>query len=74
MERAMKSLCFFRPRARIMTSPVGGRAGGRGREDGAGEEGMGEDGREGGGGGQGVGEASGDEGDVIVWTERATRY
>lgn len=40
---------------------MGGRAGGSGRLDGAGDEGVGEDGRDGGGGGHGEGDASGDD-------------
>lgn len=66
IDRAMRSFCLLRPRAKTITSPVGGRVGGRGRLDGAGDDGVGEEGREGGGGGQGDGEPNGDEGDVIV--------
>ena len=70
MERVRSTLCFFLPRARTITSPVGGREGGSGREEeveGAGEEGVGEEGREGGGGGQEGGEVRGEEsGEVIT--------
>lgn len=66
MESAMKSLCFFRPRAITITSPVGGSEGGTGTVEGTGEDGAGDEGREGGGGGQGHGEARGEDGDVIV--------
>lgn len=69
MERAISTLCFFLPRASTITSPVGGSEGGAGREeeDGAGDEGTGEEGRDGGGAGHGEGETSGGEsGDVII--------
>lgn len=69
MESAISTLCFFLPRARTITSPVGGREGGAGKEeeDGAGEEGTDEDGRDGGGAGHGEGDTSGGEsGDVIL--------
>ncbi|KAK5850118.1 hypothetical protein PBY51_014395 [Eleginops maclovinus] len=69
MERAIRTRCFFLPRASTITSPVGGREGGAGREeeDGAGEDGTGEEGRDGGGAGHGDGETRGGEsGDVIV--------
>lgn len=69
MESAMKSLCFFRPRAITITSPVGGSEGGIGTLEGAGEDGAGDEGREGGGGGQGQGEARGEGGDVIAQGE-----
>lgn len=68
MERAIRSLCFFLPRASTITSPVGGSEGGAGREEeeGAGEEGTGEEGRDGGGAGHGEGETRGGEsGDAI---------
>lgn len=71
MERAMRSLCFFRPRANTITSPVGGREGGRGREEGAGEDRVGEEGSDGGGGGQGQGDERGDGGDVMIKDERS---
>lgn len=76
MERAMRNRCFFRPKAKTITSPVGGREGGRGRVVGAGEDGVGEEGSDGGGGGQGHGEGRGDGGDVMVQGERpsASRY
>lgn len=63
MERAIRTLCFFLPRASTITSPVGGSEGGAGREEeeGAGEEGTGEEGRDGGGAGQGEGETRGGE-------------
>lgn len=65
----MSILCFFLPRARTITSPVGGREGGSGREEeGAGDEGVGEEGR--GGGGQGEGEGRGDSGDVMTEGQR----
>lgn len=69
MESAIRTRCFLRPKASTMTSPVGGREGGRGREEeeGAGEEGMGEEGRDGGGAGHGDGETRGGEsGDVMI--------
>lgn len=69
MERAISTLCFFLPRASTITSPVGGREGGAGREEeeGTGEEGAGVEGREGGGAGHGEGETSGGEsGDIII--------
>lgn len=69
MLRAINILCFILPRARTITSPVGGSEGGRGREEeeGAGEDGAGEEGRDGGGAGHGEGETSGGEsGDVII--------
>lgn len=69
MERAIRTLCFFLPRASTITSPVGGREGGTGRdeEEGAGEDGTGEEGTDGGGAGHGEGETRGGEsGDVIV--------
>lgn len=69
MESAISTLCFFRPRASTITSPVGGSEGGAGieEEDGAGEEGTGEEGRDGGGAGQGDGETIGGESrDVIA--------
>lgn len=66
MESAMKSLCFFRPRAITITSPVGGSEGGTGIVEGTGEDGAGDEGRDGGGGGQGQGEARGEGGDVIA--------
>lgn len=63
MERAIRTLCFFLPRASTITSPVGGSEGGAGREEeeGAGEEGTGEEGRDGGGAGHGEGETRGGE-------------
>lgn len=73
IESAMRTRCFFRPRASTMTSPVGGNAGGRGRdeEDGAGDEGTGDDGRDGGGGGHGEGDTSGGEsGEVMMRGQR----
>lgn len=71
MERPMSILCFFLPRARTITSPVGGREGGGGREEeGVGDEGVGEEGREEGGGGQGEGEGRGDSGDVMTEVQR----
>lgn len=69
IERAMRTRCFLRPKASTMTSPVGGRAGGRGREEeeGAGEEGTGEEGKDGGGAGHGEGDTRGGEsGDVMM--------
>lgn len=73
MESAMKSLCFFRPKAITITSPVGGSEGGTGTVEGAGEDGVDEEGREGGGGGQGHGEARGEGADVIAQSERSVR-
>lgn len=73
MESAMKSLCFFRPRAITITSPVGGSEGGTGTVEGAGEDGAGDEGREGGGGGQGQGEARGEGGDVIAQGQRSVK-
>lgn len=54
-----------------MTSPVGGSAGGRGREaeEGAGEDGTGDEGREGGGGGHGEGETRGGESGEVIMRE-----
>lgn len=73
MERTMKSLCFFRPRAITIISPVGGSEGGTGTVEGAGEDGAGDEGRDGGGGGQGQGEARGEGGDVIAQGERSVQ-
>lgn len=69
----MKSLCFFRPRAITITSPVGGSEGGNGTVEGAGEDGAGDEGRDGGGGGQGQGEAKGEGGDVIAQGVRSVQ-
>lgn len=71
-ESAIRTRCFFLPRARTITSPVGGSEGGAGREDedGAGEEDTGEEGRDGGGAGHGDGETRGGEsGDLIRHSE-----
>lgn len=73
MESAMKSLCFFLPRAITITSPVGGSEGGAGTVEGAGEDGAGDEGSEGGGGGQGQGEARGEGGDVIAQGWRSVK-
>lgn len=73
MESMIRSLCFFRPRAITITSPVGGSEGGTGSVEGAGEDGAGDEGREGGGGGQGQGEARGEGGDVIAEGERSVK-
>lgn len=69
MDKTIRTLCFFRPRARTITSPVGGSEGGAGREedDGAGEDGTGDVGRDGGGAGHGEGDTrGGDSGDVMM--------
>lgn len=69
MVRVTSTRCFFLPRARTINSPVGGSEGGAGREeeDGAGDDGTGEQGRDGGGAGHGEGETRGGEsGDVMM--------
>lgn len=73
MESAIKSLCFLRPRAITITSPVGGSEGGIGAVEGTGEDSAGDEGKDGGGGGQGHGEASGEGGDVIAQGERSAK-